>query len=110
MTPSTRRSIEDQVVYEVVLDADSTVRFHVVAESATTAMIEALDKIGYHIVIIGGAFALVDADDEDDVEATLESTTLIGALEEAFIKMGWTFTAHEYSGGALGAGFGEVDE
>lgn len=106
-----RRAIQDHVAYEVVCIDEPSVRFRVVAESETLAKIQALDKIGYAIVVEDGRFTLTDADDPSQIETTLNTSTLDQALTAAFRYVKWSISEPTVMiGGSLGAGFGEVDD
>lgn len=106
-----RRLIQDQDAYEVVCISEPSVRFHVVAETETAAKILALDKVGYTVVFEDGKFSLVDADEPAIVVAALEKPTLVQALDAAMTLAGFSIKEPtQLLGGALGDGFGDVDE
>lgn len=104
--------VTDSVAYEVTSLADPSLRFRVVSDSEASAKHEALDKIGYHIAVIDGAYTLVDADDHTMVECTLNSaSTLPEAFVVAFKTIKWGISEPIHLlGGAMGTGFGEMTE
>lgn len=84
-----RRLVEDQMVYPFINPSDSTFNFSVTASDETQAKVAALDKIGYHVLHHGCGFALVDADDHDDVDSLISCETFDQALSQAMLRVGW---------------------
>lgn len=109
-----RRVIESYAAYDVVSQEDPTVRFRVIAESEQLAKVEALDKIGYHIV--GGPepssqrYLLVDADDHDDVEVVLTAQCSTDSIDEALAYVKWTVEEPTLMVGGVSAAGLNVDE
>lgn len=104
--------VKDSIAYEVASLADPSLRFRVVSDSEAAAKHEALDKIGYNIAVIDGAYFLVDADDHTMVECTLNSaSTLPEAFTAAFKAISWEISEPIHMlGGAMSDGFGEMTE
>jgi hypothetical protein len=107
-----RRAVEDQIVYPFINRSDLTFNFSVTATDDVQAKVAALDKIGYHVLHLGNnGFAVVDADDHDDVDLLISCDTFDQALSKTLDRIGWFMGEPEtLIGGSLGAGFGEANE
>lgn len=115
-----RRVVENYAAFDF-RSPDLGVHFRIIAGSEELAKVEALDKIGYKLIVEDDGlecfgprqkqYQLVDVEDQDDVDSVFMSYSLDEALDIALKNIGWSIDEPTMMVGGIvgGEGFAGTD-